>query len=289
MKQKHTELEEKVDYKGMIVMDNDLYELDKSAMMLRLHKYPSAQLSLLDLMEDGNYLVGRYVPKHKTFAKKGFNYQYEIEINIPKVMLEQGTELSNREIIAINKERFVNGHGFLIVDNELSDRLNGKLPVTLIDGKKYIVDIENLELRQELSPATKFRFEWRDMIYQKLQYYNTATGTPADILPGQDPLPEHIVEIVFPSLRAFDLVGCNVKRGYSPTTLLDRLSWKVDLFKPEMIHRPAVGKDQHIDLIKPETLQQEKLLKRKDRLLEISKINLQRKDKKTRNGRKTGL
>ncbi|NLU94853.1 hypothetical protein [Chitinophaga sp. Ak27] len=250
----------KVNYVGMFVIHGDLFELDTERKQLfemgKLHR--AVHLDGLKQQQDAVY--GRYSSRLKRIYGQGITLINEEQLSwfILPMELIQGFKSLNPAIIeAYNRSSLAEQMGFQYVDQALSNRLNGELPLMQLGGKDYVVDICRLRIYRKDNPEQAFHFRSVDMYEPSEKYFDTLQQLPVSLEHRYHQLiqmPDQVVAMSFPRLHDLDLIGFAGLCGLAPTALICNYDWKIDPEKikivpliktaiPEMIRRNQIEKE----------------------------------------------
>lgn len=224
----------KTDYTGMIVIHGDLFVFDKERKTLMEHGNEANRQVMADLDFSFYYVSGLYNTRTKQFSKTDLkknanNVDSAVKpFNIPKPVAFNGHRLKKNAIWNYNIISLNSRQGFHLVDQELSNRLNGELPPFFFDERKYIVDIEKQEIRQTENPEKKFVFGYEDIFETSEMFYHIPSKSPMIIDPKLTVYPKDVICLKFPRLSELDIVGYAKMSNLHATALVSNFQWRPD-------------------------------------------------------------
>ncbi len=232
------------DYSGMIVIHGTLYEFDQINKSLTTHENGGVHTYPTWLNRELDFVSGYYDgDTRELMPTEVYSHLYKEEqeelksFKIPTAIMvdDMRASLTELHIQKFNKESMENNHGFYLVDDALSKRLNGELPEIQFDGITYIVDLQNLQISQKERPEIKFELI-KNNFYGDVDFlYNTRTKTPSQIDPRISAMPQDTIIIRLSNLAKMDLVGYAKFNWNRPTHYVSSFSWSQPKLSAEIV------------------------------------------------------
>ncbi len=215
--------DKKQDGEPVINIMGDVFIVDVGQYRLYQKGNEGNILSLHDWQE----VEGGYGFYYDTALKNIPREKYDLEtthyVEIPEFTKMAPMEVAEKEKITLRKALVMTDFELMVNKYTFENRLNGQLPYLLLEGNKFLVDVQNGLLRPEYrGDAPEIELSAIQKYYQADQEcyhipYNPVTRTMEDLEYRQiNDLPKDVVILSFPSERLMDPVGWNIKHGFDP-------------------------------------------------------------------------
>ncbi|MET4545634.1 hypothetical protein ABIE26_002952 [Pedobacter africanus] len=223
-----------IDYRGMIVIQGDLFMSSDNGKILFPVERPSRGFRVAAMEKVGAEYRGVYDTMIGKIIKMPIDDKELVKntrlkhISIPEVVLNEMAVMSDAARGQFNKVSLSQGKGFYLVDRELSQRLNGRLPRIEFDGTTYLVDIKRNEFRGITRPGARLQLQPESPWQQTLQLYDQEGKIFRNINtlnPSQD---HHLKVVTLPAVGQFDIVGMAQLSELSGTSLVCDFPLKPD-------------------------------------------------------------
>ncbi len=237
-----------IDYTGMLVIYDTLFEINSSKGTLKKYGTDLAEFPIKNLLEKDGFLFGRFAkiegqisavqPLSK--ANEG-NYA---SFHLP-CELKLGYKLSEEDILAFNAASHKQRLGAIIVDQDLSNRLNGIPSVCNVLNKSMELDFSGREMK-DVKTGERIKFPLNAAFEYSLICYNHKTNTQVFFDPKIKSVPIEISCYKFPPLSHFDPVGWLKFNNYPLTWTACKFPWDGRFAKVQKIDFPLMEKTMDI-------------------------------------------
>lgn len=186
------------------------------------------RISFDKLSERDGFYEGLYQMNDKNCLSKSISIgdvyfdEEVIEIRIPKRVIENDYP-DQSAARAINDASYSNNYGVLVMDDRITNRLQGMLPRIDIAGDTFIVDWRLQELRHENDLSSIINLKFLPVSgdgNSYLSYYHLVSKQTVQPDPDIREMPEHVVMIEIPGEMTLDPVGVARQYGLKDTQLL---------------------------------------------------------------------
>ncbi|SIN77982.1 hypothetical protein [Chitinophaga niabensis] len=235
------------DYTGLVVIHGDLFQFDKSGDFIFEYGNPANKQDIKALDVGIFYINGIYDHVNKKLLPPDAKNAYGSfkTFVVPKLYSEEWKNVDEDTRITFNSISIKHQLGYYLVGKALSDRLNGVLPSLEYDGLKYIVDAEKCELIQTDDLSKTISLGPEAFSKPSVVYYDTHSKMQIHADQVFSDYSEHTVQLKFPPLNEFDIVGYGKKYGLSPTVLVCTVPLEPD---PTRIEKMQLSREEALKI-----------------------------------------
>lgn len=213
--------------KRIIYIAETAFQVDISEQALVYIGQPDLNIPLAGMKDEGEYYSMLLDSNNKTLFKgmlvAGQHHDHVLSVTIPKTVFEEGFWEDNDGIKKLNKLSFERDWNILISDEQLRNRLAGKLPVVDLAGDQFFLDVRMNELRltddfnKRISLDEFYSFDERVCaIYDKIE--KQVISIDGDTVINT---PKNAVYVELPDFFHIDPIGYARKEGFSDTCFLN--------------------------------------------------------------------
>jgi len=207
-----------------IILWDAMYEIDPLKQAFMQSANPVNQIPFSSFREEGGFLI----LDHNPFEQETSTAPKTIDKLVIQQELLMPHFIAEGDFVRLhNAISYKHGWNTIIVDEAIRTRLEGKLPILVINGEKWDVDVLKNEMRIG-DNQEKVIPDLHNLTLNHSCLFNTSTREVVSFYDAMQSLRHDLVVVKLPRLEDIDPIGVAIKNGLNGTAYLTRIPQKAN-------------------------------------------------------------